>query len=254
LSDAPLRRGFDPTFLERRPHPASAADPARTSAVESTAPLDRQERRAAPAFFLVERPGAGRSSARHRAACNLPSARPGAPRQGGLLAGTRAIMNDSILFLCPVLAVGPTNRAGTSGQAHRSEVHNVHLAQHRASRRTLQPVPAHSREASSHGWRSALHPPGRLHPLPGRGSRILDRSRPAPFDLRLGFHRRGIAGEPGRHDSAPTLAWPPAEAPATGFPHAPGQAALPLGAPAPPQGRDFIAAFRITACARGLKC
>jgi hypothetical protein len=82
----------------------------------------------------------------------------------------------------------------------------------------------------------------------------MDRSGPAPFDLRLGFHRRRIAGEPGRHDSAPTLAWPAAEAPATGFPHAPGQAALPLRAPAPPQGRDFIAAFRITACARGLKC
>src|SRR5260370_42095170 len=72
LSDAPLRRGFEPTFRERRPHPASAADPARAPAVEPTAPLDRQGRRAAPAFFLREFPRAGRSSPRNPAALHPP--------------------------------------------------------------------------------------------------------------------------------------------------------------------------------------
>src|ERR1700720_3706913 len=56
--------------------------------------------------------------------------------------------------------------------------------EHSSSRRTLQPLPAHLREAAHHRRWTALHPPGRRRPLSARGPRRLDRVEPAALHLR----------------------------------------------------------------------
>ena len=153
---------------------------------------------------LLERPDRGGSpiSARHRASLTAAITEAvGAKTTRRCPQGTCTDDRSHGFPSAPVLAACPTPAPGAPGTFSIRGAH-VRPAQHPSSRRTLQPLAPHPREAPRQGRRAALPPPGRCRPLSARGSRPLDRLEPPAHHLRAGAHRRDLAEPLGRRGGA----------------------------------------------------